>query len=79
LKITECNLVTLEEKGVLPVASTFTDMVYAVDKQNGVIWLVDRRTGAQIEIAAENVAMFANELMDVADIYVPVRNLWKVG
>jgi hypothetical protein len=79
MRITECNLVTLEEKGILTVASTFTDMVYAVDKQNGVIWLISRRTGAQIEIAMENVAMFANELMDVANIYVPVRNLWKVG
>jgi hypothetical protein len=78
LKITDYMLTKIEtEKGVLMVQSTFPEIVYGIDKTNRVIWEINRKTGEQRNISAKNVYAYAYELMDVADMFLPVRNIWR--
>jgi hypothetical protein len=79
MKITDLQLTQIEQKGILPIQSSLRDTVYAIDKRNGVLWLIDRRTGAQIGIAVENVHALADELISVVEVHMPQKNLWKVG
>jgi len=80
MKIQDIELTRIEqEKGVLIVQSDFREIAYAIDKRRGVMWIINRQTGAQLEIAAENVYRFADELMSVADVHMRMRKggeLW---
>ena len=62
-----------QEKGVLIIQSDFHEIAYAIDKRRGVMWVINRQTGAQLEIAGENVYKFADEMMSVADVYLRIR------
>jgi hypothetical protein len=78
MKITDMMLTQIEEqKKVLLIQSSFPDLVYAVDKKNKGLWLLNRRTGAEIEIDVANVYKFAFELMDVVDIHIPIKTLFR--
>lgn len=80
MKITNVQLTRLEaEKGIICVQSSFTDTVYAIDRRNSAMWLIDRRTGAQIEIDGANAHAFADEQKSVADLYLPQRKSWRAG
>jgi hypothetical protein len=80
MKITDMMLTQLEtEKGIPLIQSTFPELVYGIDKRNGVLWEINRQTGEQRNIKAENVYAYAYELMDVADLFLPVKNLFKAG
>jgi hypothetical protein len=61
------------QKGVLIVQSEAPEIVYVIDPKNDVLWVINKDTGAQLEIAAENVYKFADEMMSVADIYLKRR------
>ena len=74
MRITESMLTKIEyQKGVLIVQSEAPEIVYAIDPKNDVLWVINKDTGAQLEIVAENVYKFADELMSVADIYLKRR------
>lgn len=78
--IEDIELTRIErEKGVLIVQSDFREIVYAIDKRRGVMWVINRQTGAQVEIAAENVYKFADEMMSVADVYMRRNGLHKAS
>lgn len=80
MKISQTDLTLIEERHHIPVIqSDYPEIAYAADKKRSTIWLIDRLTGAQIEISAENVYPFAYELMDVADLYISQRNLFRKG
>jgi hypothetical protein len=69
MRISENDLLALEGKGIIVIQSDFKYMVYAIDSKHKVLWLMNRKTGAQIEIAKENVFKFADELLNVAEVY----------
>lgn len=77
MKIKHNDLPTLEERGLVVIQSDFSEIAYAVDRRNGVMWLINRQTGAQLEIAAENVHKFADELMSVAEMLLGVQMMRK--
>jgi hypothetical protein len=80
MKITDMMLTQLEtEKGIPLIQSTFPEIVYGIDRKEKVIWEINRSTGQQRNIKAENVYAYAYELMDVADLFLPVKNLFKAG
>lgn len=81
MKITDMMLTEIEQsKKVIIVQSEFPDTVYAIDRRNDTMWIIDRRTGAQFQIAGENTYKFADEMMSVADLYMKRRTIeWKVG
>jgi hypothetical protein len=69
-----------QSKKVLIVESEFEGIVYAVDRRNDTLWIIDRKAGTQLQIAGDNAYKFADEMLSVADIYLKQRNLeWKVG
>lgn len=71
MKISHTDLMKIEEQHhVITIQSDFQEIAYAVDRRNGVMWIINRQTGAQLEIAGENVYKFADELMSVADIFL---------
>jgi len=75
MRITESMLTKIEyQKGVLIVQSEAPEIVYAIDPKNDVLWVINKDTGAQLEIAAENAYKFADEIMSVADIYLKRRS-----
>jgi len=74
MRITESMLTKIEyQKGVLIVQSEAPEIVYAIDPKNDVLWVINKDTGAQLEISAENVYKFTDEMMSVADIYLKRR------
>ena len=74
MKIQDIELTRIEqEKGVLIVQSDFREIAYAIDKRRGVMWVINRQTGAQLEIDGDNVYKFADEMMSVADVYLKRR------
>lgn len=78
MKITDTQLTQLEtDKGIILIQSTFPEIVYGIDKANRVIWQINRKTGEQSNISAENVYAYAYELMDVADMFMPNKNIWR--
>ena len=80
MKISQSQLTQLEaEKGIPLVQSSFPEIVYGIDRTNGVLWQINRRTGEQSNIRLENIYAYAFELMDVADMFMPQRNLWRAG
>lgn len=80
MKITHNDLLYIEDKRkVITIQSEFPEIAYAVDKKNNVIWMINRQTGAQIEMAAENVYKLAFEMMDVTDLYLQQNNLFTKG
>lgn len=70
MKISHNDLLTLEDRGLLIIQSDFPEIAYAVDKRNNAMWLINRQTGAQVEIDNANVYKLADELMSVAEIYL---------
>ena len=80
MKISHNDLLTLEEsRGLIIVQSDFSEIAYAVDKYDKVMWLINRQTGAQLEISAENAHKLADEIMSVAEIFLRQTGLWKKG
>lgn len=78
--ITESMLTKIEyQKGVLIVQSEAPEIVYAIDPKNDALWVINKDTGAQLEIAAENVYKFADEMMSVADVYMRRNGLHKAS
>ena len=74
MKIQDIELTRIEqEKGVLIIQSDFREIAYAIDKRRGVMWVINRQTGAQLEIDGDNVYKFADEMMSVADIFLKRR------
>ena len=74
MKISDIQLTLIEQRtGALIVQSDYPEIAYAIDRRNNVMWVINRRTGAQLEIAAENVHKFADEMMSVTDIYLKER------
>jgi hypothetical protein len=41
------------------------------------LWIINRQTGAELQIAAENVYAFADELMSVAEVHIGEHELRK--
>ena len=79
MKITSEALTKLEtERNLLTVQSHFDEIAYVVDRRNKAMWVVNRQTGAQLEVSAENVHMFADEVMSVADVHLRKRT-WEKG
>lgn len=71
MKITPEQLTKLElDKNVTITQSDFDTIAYATSRSKGVIWMIDRQSGAQVEIAKENVQKLAYELMDVAHVHL---------
>jgi hypothetical protein len=71
MKITDNDLLTIETKlNILTVQSKFWGIVYAVDKPNNTMWLINRQTGAQVEIDGKNVCKLAEEMNSVAELYL---------
>ena len=69
MKISHNDLLTLEEsRGLIIVQSDFNEIAYAVDKYDKVMWLINRQTGAQVEMDGTNVHKLADELMSVAEV-----------
>ena len=66
-----------EQRHVLTVQSDFPEIAYAIDRPNNVIWVINRQTGAQMEISQENVYAFADELMSVAELHLGQTGLKK--
>lgn len=79
MKIPEKALTELDQRGLLTVQSNFTSIAYAVDRFNREIYVIDRTTGAQLEISHENLYAFAHELMDIADLHLSRNKLFRVG
>jgi len=80
MKINLSDLQRIEEEhNVITIQSDYPEIAYAVDKPNGVIWLINRQTGAQLEVSAENVYAFADELMSVAEVHMGQTGLHKVS
>lgn len=78
MKISHSDLLTIEQsEHILTVQSDFPEIAYAIDRRNGVMWVINRQTGAQMEIAQENVYKFADELMSVAEVYLQGQGLRK--
>ena len=74
MKISHNDLLTIEKKRhIITIQSDYPEIVYAIDRRNKVMWVINRQTGAQLEIAAENVYRFADELMSVADVHMRMR------
>lgn len=70
-KIDEIRLTRLEQqKSVVVVESGFKDIVYAVDRKNQAMYVINKKTGHELEISAENVYAFCHELMDINNIYI---------
>jgi len=61
------------QKGVLIVQSEAPEIVYAIDPKNDALWVINKDTGAQLEIDGDNVYKFADEMMSVADLYLRMR------
>ncbi|MEN6312763.1 MAG: hypothetical protein ABFD25_00790 [Clostridiaceae bacterium] len=69
MKISDEMLLTIERsRKVLTVQSDFPDIVYAVG--HGEVWIINKQTGAQLEISAENVYAFTDELISVAEVHL---------
>lgn len=79
MKITDKHLTTLDARGLKTVSSDYKNIAYAVDRWNKEIWIIDRLTGAQLEISHENLYAFAHELMDIADLHLSRNKLFRVG
>jgi hypothetical protein len=80
MRITDAQLMKLEiVDGVIAIESDFEDIAYVEDKKNLAMWIVNTKTGQQIEISAENVCVFAYEMMDVADLHLRENKLFKTG
>lgn len=78
MKISQNDLLALEEKRKLPVVqSDFPEIAWVPDRSNDVLWLINRQTGAQVEIAAENVYKFMDEGMSVAEIFLGIQPVRK--
>ena len=79
MKISHNDLLTLEEsRHIITVQSDFNEIAYAIDRPNGAVWLINRQTGAQVEMDAENVHKLADELMSVAEIFLG-QGQWKAS
>ena len=80
MKIEDVELTRIEqEKGELIIQSDFREIAYAIDKRRGVMWIINRQTGAQLEIDGDNVYKFADEMMSVADVYMRRNGLHKAS
>lgn len=78
MKINDIQLTRIEQqKGILIVQSDFPEIAYAIDRRNNVMWVINRQTGAQLEIDGDNVYKFADEIMSVADIYIRHKGLFR--
>jgi frataxin-like iron-binding protein CyaY len=78
VKISHNALLTAETQlNVISIQSNFPEIVYVIDKANKEMWVVNRQTGAQLEIRKENVYKFADELMSVAEVYLGQEGLRK--
>lgn len=80
MKISHTDLMKIEEQHhVITIQSDYPEIVYAVDRRNDAMWIINRQTGAQLEISGENVYKFADELMSVADVYMRRNGLHKAS
>lgn len=77
MKIEDTQLTALEDKGYIVIQSDFPEIAYAVDQRRRVMWSINRQTGHQQEISAENVHKYADELMSVSEIYLGVQPMEK--
>lgn len=73
--IDESRLTILSQK-YITVNSDYDNIVYAIDRSNKTMWVLDRLTGQSIEVDAENTYKFADEMMSVAEIFLGVRS-WE--
>ena len=74
MKISHNDLLTIEKKRhIITIQSDYPEIVYAIDRRNKVMWVINRQTGAQLEIDGDNVYKFADEMMSVADIFLKRR------
>lgn len=78
MKISHTDLMTLEEqRHIITVQSDFPEIAYAIDRRNNAMWIINRQTGAQLEISGENVYKFADEMMSVAEVHLGERKMRK--
>ena len=65
------QLLAIEQKrNIITVQSDFPEIIYGIDRMNGEMWIINRQTGAQMEIAAENAHKLADEIMSVTEVYL---------
>jgi hypothetical protein len=70
------TLLSLEQRrNILTVQSDAPELIYAIDKRHGAMWILNRQTGAELQIAAENVHAFADELMSMAELHLGARKV----
>lgn len=81
MKISHTALMRIEEeRKVLMVQSeSFPEIVYAADRNNNVVWVINRRTGKELEIAVENVDAFIDELVEVVDVHLSRPKVCKIS
>lgn len=78
MKISHTDLMKIEEQHhVITIQSDFQEIAYAVDRRNDAMWIINRQTGAQLEISGENVYKFADEMMSVAEVHLGERKMRK--
>jgi hypothetical protein len=70
------QILAIEQRhNVIAVQSDFPEIIYAVG--HGALWIINRQTGAELQIAAENVHAFADELMSMAEVHLGEQGLRK--
>ena len=78
MKISHNDLLRAEEhRHIITIQSSFPEIAYAIEKDS--LWIINRQTGAQLEVSAENVCKFAEEIMSVAEGYMGQTGLHKVS
>ena len=78
MKLSHNDLLTIEERhNVITIQSDYPEIAYAIG--HGSMWIINRRTGQELEIAAENIHPFADEMLSVADLYLPQNKMWRKG
>jgi len=78
MKISHNDLLRAEERRhIITIQSDFPEIAYAIEKDS--LWIINRQTGAQLEVSRENVYKFADEIMSVAEVYMGQTGLHKVS
>jgi hypothetical protein len=79
MKISHNDLQHIEEEHhVITIQSDFPEIVYVIDRRNNEMWLINRQTGAQLEIDGGNVYKLTDEMQSVAEVYLQGQGLRKV-
>jgi hypothetical protein len=80
MKISHNDLMTIEEqRHIITVQSDYPEIAYAIDRHNNTLWIINRQTGAQLEVSGENVYKFADEMLSVAELHLGVKGLHKAS